>query len=129
MHLIIGGRYMGKLQYALSLYGGDSTICDLANETPEKMFGARITINLQEGIRSMLKHNLDARRFFEERLSSLGDKILIGDEIGSGIVPSDPFERYWRDETGFIYQALARHAGIVDRLWAGLPTRLKGPVS
>lgn len=134
MHFIIGGKYMGKLRYARSLYGEGATVCDLANEPPEtkKMFDARIIVNLQDGIRAMLEQEADARRFFEENLSRLveaeegEEKILIGDEIGSGIVPMDPFERRWRDETGFIYQALARRAKIVDRVWSGLPERLKG---
>ena len=133
MHFILGGKHMGKLRYALSLYGEDATVCDLATELPgnggtmsEKMFDARIVVNLQDGIRTMLEREIDARRFFETNLPRLADKILIGDEVGSGVVPLDPFERRWRDETGFIYQTLARRATIVDRVWAGLPERLKG---
>ena len=126
MHLILGGKYMGKLQYARSLYGENATVCDLAGDPAEKMFDVRIVVNLQDGIRTMLEREIDARRFFETNLPRLADKILIGDEVGSGVVPLDPFERRWRDETGFIYQTLARRATIVDRVWAGLPERLKG---
>ncbi len=126
MHLILGGKYMGKLKYARSLYGEDVTICDLTTDSVEKMFVARLVVNLQDGIRVMLERGIDARRFFETSLPHLADKTLIGDEIGSGVVPLDPFERRWRDDTGFIYQTLARHATIVDRVWAGLPERLKG---
>ena len=55
-----------------------------------------------------------------------GKYVLIGNEIGGGIVPMDPFERRWRDETGFLYQFLAREAETVDRVWAGIPVRMKG---
>lgn len=133
---------MGKLDYALTLYGKDAGILDLsvtfsANfpdsadpESLEKMlkniFVARIVTNLQDGILSMLERGIDAQRFFRENLPRLADKVLIGDEIGSGIVPQDPFERKWRDETGRVYRLIADRADIVDRVWAGLPLRLKG---
>ena len=126
MHLIIGGKYMGKLAYARTLYGKNVTVCDLAVEEPESMFTARLTANLQDGTRSILKRGGRIMDFFEANLSLIGDKILIGDEIGSGIVPVDPFERLWRDETGFLYQFLAARAELVDRVWAGIPCRLKG---
>lgn len=129
MHLIIGGKYMGKLQYALSLYGADSPVYDLALAPfgDMKAFSSsRIIINLQEGIRSLLASETPVKAFFETHFEVLADKTLVGDEIGSGIVPLDPFERLWRDQTGLVYQYLARHAEVVDRVWAGIPTRLKG---
>ena len=126
MHLIIGGKYMGKLAYARKLYGEDASVCDLAVEELEAMFKARIDANLQDGARSLLKRGQRPLDFFEANLSRIDDKILIGDEIGCGIVPTDTFERLWRDETGFLYQFLAARAKLVDRVWAGIPCRLKG---
>ena len=138
MHLIIGGRHMGKLEYARSLYG-DAPVCDLSEEALEsfedKILAARIIVNLQDGMRRLLKKEKEyekremktpARDFFISLLHQMKDKVLIGDEIGSGIVPLDPFERFWRDETGFLYQTLAARADLVDRVWAGIPCRLKG---
>jgi adenosyl cobinamide kinase/adenosyl cobinamide phosphate guanylyltransferase len=126
VHLIIGGKYMGKLAYARALYGEDVSVCDLADQEPESMFEARVIVNLQDGARSILKRDRRPLDFFEVNLSRINDKILIGDEIGSGIVPLDPFERLWRDETGFLYQFLAARADLVDRVWAGIPSSLKG---
>ena len=117
---------MGKLAYAKSLYGEDISVCDLAVEKPESMFAARVAVNIQDGVRSILKRGGRVRDFFEADSNRLDDKILIGDEIGSGIVPVDPFERLWRDETGLFYQYLAARAELVDRVWAGIPCRLKG---
>lgn len=117
---------MGKLVYAESLYGRFSSLCDLSREDPEAMTGAAVVLNLQEGVRSLMRQDIDVRTFFEARMEHLRQSVLIGDEIGSGIVPMEPFERRWRDETGLLYQILAREATIVDRVWAGLPTRLKG---
>ena len=117
---------MGKLAYARTLYGEDVSVCDLSVEEPESMFTARVVTNLQDGARSVLKRGERVKDFFEAGLNRMNDKILIGDEIGSGVVPADPFERLWRDETGLLYQFLAARAELVDRVWAGIPCRLKG---
>ena len=117
---------MGKLRYAKKLYGEDAVVCDLAASAPEDMFEARVVVNLQDGVRYMLERKESPRDFFENSAPRLEDKVLIGDEIGGGVVPMDAFERLWRDETGFVYQILAARAARVDRIWAGLPHRLKG---
>jgi adenosyl cobinamide kinase/adenosyl cobinamide phosphate guanylyltransferase len=127
LHLIIGGKYMGKLAYARRLCGADAPVCDLAAARPEGMFEAKLIVNLQEGVMFLLRRGETPRDFFAASLDRLADKILIGDEVGCGVVPAEPFERLWRDETGFLYQFLAANADIVDRVWAGIPCRLKGP--
>lgn len=128
MHLVIGGKYMGKLTYVKTLYGENVSMCDLSVEEPESMLAARVITNLQDGVRFFLKRGERCADFFEVNLSRLNGKVLIGDEIGSGVVPMEPFERLWRDETGFLYQFLAAKAELVDRVWAGIPCRLKGKV-
>ena len=120
---------MGKLKYALSIYGTDSAIYDFAQaqNLSGVFYDFRILINLQAGIRRFIETGSLPLPFFEENLPRLREKVLIGDEIGCGIVPLDPLEREWRDQTGFVYQFLARESEIVDRIWAGLPVRMKGP--
>lgn len=126
MHLILGGRYMGKRAYAESLYGPFKALCDLECDPPEAVEGAEAVLNLQAGVRTLLVRGEDTQAFFAARLDSLRDSVLIGNEVGEGIVPLDVFERRWRDEVGLLYQMLAREAGKVDRVWAGLASRLKG---
>ncbi|MDR2527663.1 MAG: bifunctional adenosylcobinamide kinase/adenosylcobinamide-phosphate guanylyltransferase [Synergistaceae bacterium] len=128
MHLIVGGKYMGKLSYARRLYGEDASVCDLAAAELKEIFAAQISVNLQDGVKWLLEQGESPLDFFEANLGRLADKILIGDEVGSGLVPADPFERLWRDETGRLYQLLAAQASLVDRVWAGLPRRLKDGV-
>lgn len=117
---------MGKRAYAESLYGPFATLCDLSRDEPESMTDAAVVINLQDGVRTLLLRGSDVRAFFEARVERLRRCVLIGDEIGGGIVPLDPFERRWRDETGLLYQFLAQEAETVDRVWAGIPVRMKG---
>ena len=52
-------------------------------------------------------------------------RILVTDEIGYGIVPVDPFEREYREETGRICCLLAERSEEVWRVCCGLGTRLK----
>ena len=126
MHLIMGGRHMGKNAYADSLYGPAAAPCDLTSAPMDSMMDADRVLNLQEGVRRLLLEGGNALEFFAARVERLRGSVLIGTEIGGGVIPLDPFERHWRDETGLVYQLLAREAVIVDRVWCGLPLRLKG---
>jgi adenosylcobinamide kinase/adenosylcobinamide-phosphate guanylyltransferase len=53
--------------------------------------------------------------------------ILVSNEVGQGIVPDNALARRFRDEAGWMHQALAREAGHVVFVTAGLPQVLKGP--
>ncbi len=55
-----------------------------------------------------------------------GDIILVGNEVGSGIVPMGEISRRFVDENGFLHQALAPHCERVILTAAGLPLVLKG---
>ena len=50
---------------------------------------------------------------------------MVSDEIGLGVVPLDPFERLWREETGRALCVLAERAQRVERICCGLGMRLK----
>ncbi len=54
-----------------------------------------------------------------------GTILLVSNEVGQGIVPDNALARQFRDEAGWLNQAMAR---IADEVWfvtAGLPQRLK----
>lgn len=52
-------------------------------------------------------------------------RVLVTDDIGSGIVPADYFERIYREETGRICCQVAGEAEQVWRVCCGLGQRLK----
>ena len=58
--------------------------------------------------------------------NSYGTIILVSNEVGQGIVPDNALARRFRDEAGWLNQAVARTADHVWFLTAGLPQRLKG---
>lgn len=51
--------------------------------------------------------------------------VLVGNEVGLGIVPLDPLARRFRDEAGRVNQQLARIADRVVFMVAGLPMIVK----
>ena len=126
MHLILGGKYQGKLAYAESLYPNFRIVYNLAEENPRNIITPGLITNLHLGVRQLLNENVSPCDFFMSRLEVLRECVIIGDEICGGVMPLDDFERLWRDETGRVYQLLVREADIVDRVFAGIALRLKG---
>ena len=52
--------------------------------------------------------------------------IFVSNEVGQGIVPDNELARRFRDEAGWLNQAVARAAANVWLVTAGLPQQLKG---
>jgi adenosylcobinamide kinase / adenosylcobinamide-phosphate guanylyltransferase len=55
-----------------------------------------------------------------------GPVVLVANEVGSGIVPSYPLGRRFRDLQGVLNQRIAARAERVILMVAGLPLALKG---
>lgn len=51
--------------------------------------------------------------------------VLVGNEVGLGIVPDNKLSRLFRDHAGRLHQDIARIAGKVLFMAAGLPMQLK----
>ncbi|MCB2189572.1 MAG: bifunctional adenosylcobinamide kinase/adenosylcobinamide-phosphate guanylyltransferase [Deltaproteobacteria bacterium] len=67
-----------------------------------------------------------ARELAEALPGLVAKVILVGNEVGLGIVPDNALARRFRDQAGALNQALARVAGRVVLVVAGLPQYLKG---
>jgi len=81
---------------------------------------------------NLLGHD-DAGRFARERDALLeilptlqGQLLLVGNEVGMGIVPMGALSRRFVDEAGRLHQALAGRCERVVFVAAGLPLVLKG---
>ncbi len=55
------------------------------------------------------------------------DLWLVSNEVGWGIVPDNALARHFRDEAGFLHQALAAACDAAVLVVAGLPLSLKAP--
>jgi len=127
MYFIFGGMAQGKLKFAIDKYKQNlgiydlkkSSIFDITSENQETI------INLQDGVEQLLRAGINPKDYLEKNIDKFNNKVLIGNEIGCGIVSMDAFEREWRDETGRVYQFISSNAQIVDRVWAGIGMNLK----
>ena len=54
-----------------------------------------------------------------------GDILFVSNEVGWGVVPTDPLSRRFVDEAGRLHQALAACCDQVTLVVAGLPWSLK----
>ena len=68
----------------------------------------------------------ETARLEETLAAANGPLVLVANEVGSGIVPSYPLGRRFRDVQGILNQRMAARAERVILMVAGLPLALKG---
>ena len=80
---------------------------------------------------NLMHHERDIDAAGDALLESLagapGPVVLVANEVGLGIVPDNAMARAFRDHAGRLNQAVARVAGTVYFVAAGIPMVLKGP--
>jgi adenosylcobinamide kinase/adenosylcobinamide-phosphate guanylyltransferase len=79
---------------------------------------------------NLLLHGCDVAAAGEALTAALaarrGTVALVANEVGQGVVPDNALARRFRDEAGWLNMRLARHAGRVVLMVAGLPLAVKG---
>ena len=122
MDIIIGGKYQGKLDYAKKKYqltDDDIFVCDYNNPVIDLNKKAIYRFNYY--IYALVKNNLE----FDLDLSLFKDKIIICDEISSGVVPIDKIERIYRDSVGKVMINLVSNCDNLVRIICGIEEKLK----
>jgi adenosylcobinamide kinase/adenosylcobinamide-phosphate guanylyltransferase len=56
-----------------------------------------------------------------------GTLVLVSNEVGLGVVPTDAMARAFIDHAGWLHQRIAEQADVVILMAAGLPVHLKSP--
>lgn len=129
MHLIVGGAYQGKLEFALGLLGREETERDCWAAGDEDSFEAAferpVVYRFHEYVRRLLAEERDTEYFLEELEKRNPQAVVIMDEVGYGIVPADPADRRFREEAGRAGQRLAGKAEAVYRVVCGIGTRIR----
>ena len=108
--------------------GGRAVIwVDGAAAEPDCFLSAPFCHNLQAFVRRIVSGEIavDLVELTELMQKARPDRVIVTDEIGGGIVPTDPMERTWREETGRVCCRLAAAAGQVWRVNCGLGQRIK----
>ena len=124
MHLIIGGAYQGKRQFAEERFGlKPENIFTCTGEEPD--FSCPCLDRLEEFTLSCVKAGRDSVACFRENRESWKDSVLILGDISAGVVPMEAQLRAWREENGRLGRYLGEQAESVHRLFCGLEQRLK----
>ncbi len=77
---------------------------------------------------NLIHHDRNVDDEVERLLDALrlpGELILVSNELGLGLVPSTPLGRRFRDQQGWLNQAVAAASDRVEFVAAGLPLTLK----
>ena len=125
MHLIIGGAFQGKTDWAkaqFSLEGGQIFEC---SEEADACLSAPCVTHLERFALYCLRQGLEPAEVLEQRAEAWKNSVLICDDISCGVVPLEAETRAWREACGRMLKALSRRADTVTRIFCGLPQRLK----
>ena len=125
MHLIIGGAFQGKTDWAKARFGlKDAEIVECAEQVLSDLSAKCIT-HLERFALCCLRQGKEPKTVLLEEKDRWKDSVLICDDISCGVVPLDAESRLWREETGRALHAVSRHAATVTRIFCGLPLKLK----
>jgi len=119
MHLIIGGAYQGKLDYARREYG----------ITEQDIFHCTDSLTIDSSKRCICGFEKYLRACSREGAVPCTEfpdgAVIICRDIFCGIVPADSGERAWRELAGRTLTALAQRAESVTRIFCGIPSVLR----
>lgn len=106
MILVIGGKNQGKSEFV------------------NKNFPEMKVIN---GFHNIAREYMTEGKSIHKLLDEIIEEadVIISDEIGCGIVPSEKFDRDWREETGRALCSIAERAEAVYRVTAGIALKIK----
>ena len=124
MTLIFGGAYNGKLEFAKEKYDINNEEIFFCNDKYLK-FDKKVLCGLHVFTKACVLNKINSLEILENNINSLKDKIIICDDINSGIVPMEKLDRVWREETGRALQFLTKHSSSVHRIFFGLQEELK----
>ena len=94
-------------------------------QNPALDLSGRAIDHLEQFILSCVRAGVSASAYLKAHEKELSGQILIAADITQGIVPMDPVERAWREETGRCLVWLAQQADQVIRVFCGIPQRVK----
>lgn len=144
MHFVTGGAFHGKAKWVMDTYSASRKMegwCNLYDavcpEAEEFKFKTSLVViegmeqlvkkvvqENKKGTREVLKKNLQAWLKWESEVPGR-QLVLIGTDIGKGIVPMEEENRRWRDVSGWFFQDAAMAAEKVHVVWYGLEQTIK----
>ncbi len=132
MHLIFGGAYQGKLDYAKERYqlkDQEIFFCSAGegecSAGPNIDFTKKAVDRLEEFVMGCVRCGMEAKDYLEANHEEWKDTVFICTDISSGIVPFEKELRAWREMVGRTLMYLGKEAEEVTRIFCGLPQKIK----
>lgn len=117
IHFIFGGLYQGQREYVEKHYGEAhqmKSIDDFQKGSVNVIFPAELFFA-----------DLSDEQVEELFKSIEGGLVIVGNEIGMGVVPMDKTQRLHRDKIGWHYQNIAKQSDRITRCFMGIAEELR----
>ncbi|KJU71096.1 bifunctional adenosylcobinamide kinase/adenosylcobinamide-phosphate guanylyltransferase [Clostridium baratii] len=124
MDIYFGGAYNGKLNYVKEKYKIEDKDIFYCKDS-EIDFSKRVICGIHKFIYYNALNNKESVEYFKNNIEKFKDKIIICDEISSGIVPIKKEERLWREDTGKVMKLLTQESNLVCKIFFGIPMVIK----
>lgn len=128
MIFVTGGAWQGKTEFICRRFGisREETADGQTYELPQEGGrGPAVLTRFEALVRRWMKEGLDPEAETQRLLQVSPEMILIGDEIGCGIIPVDPFENEYRERYGRLCCRIAQAADQVYLVECGIGRRIK----
>ena len=126
MILIVGGSYQGKLDYATARFNLDETDIQRCDESTEALDPTKRCIAyIDRFALNRMRAGEEPVEIIRRDPGAFSDCIIICSDVSSGVVPTDPTLRAWREACGRMNSYLAILASEVWRVFCGIPQQLK----
>ena len=124
MILVFGGAYNGKKDFIKEKFNINEEDIFYCSDG-EIYFSKKVICGLHKFTYNNTLKNKSSLEYIKENINLFKDKIIISDEISSGIVPLKKEDRMWREETGRCLQYLSKESSCVYRVFCGISTIIK----
>ena len=125
MRLVIGGAYQGKYRYAGQIASEGTEWADGALCPLDRIGSCGAIDHFHLFIRRWMQSGRSPKDLTDQILRENRDLLIVCDEVGCGLVPTDAFEREYREAAGRICTELAKHADEVHRVTCGAGVRIR----
>ena len=126
MKLVVGGAYQGKVQFVCDTFGlTKEEMIDGATCEYEAIKEAKAIYNLQLYIKRLLMDGKEDKEFLISQIKKNPNIIVICNEMGSGLVPVEAFDRKYREMVGRVQCELAKNSKEVYRVYCGIGVKIK----
>ena len=124
MILVFGGAYNGKKDFIKEKFNINEEDIFYCSDG-EIDFSKKVICGLHKFTYNNTLKNKSSLEYIKENINLFKYKIIISDEISSGIVPLKKEDRMWREETGRCLQYLSKESSCVYRVFCGISTIIK----